>query len=302
MEYNNETLPVESRATMLRRLFVFICLTLGGMCLVALLISFIVKNPPTAAQLRISTILQDVIVFIFPAVAIAVVSSRLPARFLSLDRVPRVWPMFWAILALIVSAPIQNQIIAWNEAITLPESMASIERWMRAAEESARASAEIIMGGSTVGDLIMGLLVAGILAGLSEELFFRGALQRIFTLSDRHVHAAIWSAAFIFSAMHFQFYGFLPRLLLGAFFGYVVAWSGSLWIAIIVHALNNMMVVVSSWNARRLGVENQLEAIGIDSPLMLAFSLLLTIAALSMLYRCCRKNLVQKHRELTKNS
>ena len=102
--------------------------------------------------------------------------------------------------------------------------------------------------------------------------------------------------------MHFQFYGFLPRLLLGAFFGYVVAWSGSLWIAIIVHALNNMMVVVSSWNARSLGVENQLEAIGIDSPLMLAFSLLLTIAALSMLYRCCRKNLVQKHRELTKNS
>lgn len=302
MEYNNETLPVESRATMLRRLFVFICLTLGGMCLAALLISFIVKNPPTAAQLRISTILQDVIVFIFPAVAIAVVSSRLPARFLSLDRVPRVWPMFWAIVVLNVSAPIQNQIIAWNEAITLPESMASVERWMRAAEESARASAESIMGGSTVGDLIMGLLVAGILAGLSEELFFRGALQRIFTLSARHVHAAIWSAAFIFSAMHFQFYGFLPRLLLGAFFGYVVAWSGSLWIAIIVHALNNMMVVVSSWNARRLGVENHLEAIGIDSPLMLAFSLLLTIAALSMLYRCCRKNLAQKHRELTKNS
>lgn len=84
MEYNNETLPVESRATMLRRLFVFICLTLGGMCLAALLISFIVKNPPTAVQLRISTILQDVIVFIFPAVAIAVVSSRLPAVFLVL--------------------------------------------------------------------------------------------------------------------------------------------------------------------------------------------------------------------------
>ncbi|MDE6491112.1 MAG: CPBP family intramembrane metalloprotease, partial [Muribaculaceae bacterium] len=114
-------------------------------------------------------------------------------------------------------------------------------------EERARALTATLMGGGSVMDLIMGLLVVGVLAGVSEELFFRGALQRLLMTRPMNPHVAIWITAVIFSVFHFQFFGFFPRMLLGAFLGYAAWWSGSLWVPVVVHALNNMLVVLASW-------------------------------------------------------
>ncbi len=54
----------------------------------------------------------------------------------------------------------------------------------------------------------------------------------------------IWVSAILFSALHMQFYGFFPRMLLGAFFGYLLLWSGSLWLPIIAHFVNNCVAVI----------------------------------------------------------
>jgi hypothetical protein len=91
----------------------------------------------------------------------------------------------------------------------------------------------------------MSILIIGVLTGLAEELFFRGALQGLFFSTRINRHAIIWIVAIIFSALHFQFYGFIPRMLLGAYFGYLVWWSGSLWTSVAIHALNNSIVAVS---------------------------------------------------------
>ena len=91
----------------------------------------------------------------------------------------------------------------------------------------------------SVSDLLIALLVIAILPGIGEELVFRGMTQQLFIESKFNPHLSIWLAAIIFSAIHFQFFGFLPRMLLGALFGYLFYWSGNLLIPIIAHVFTN---------------------------------------------------------------
>jgi len=82
---------------------------------------------------------------------------------------------------------------------------------------------------------------------LGEELLFRGVVQRILTEMTRNHHWGIWLSAALFSALHLQFFGFIPRLLLGAIFGYLLVWSGSLWLPILAHFVNNAGAVIALW-------------------------------------------------------
>ena len=84
------------------------------------------------------------------------------------------------------------------------------------------------MAGATVPSLIVSVLIVGVFAGFSEELFFRGAMQRIMMSTRLNLHVTIWVVAVIFSLFHFQFFGFMPRLLLGAYFGYLLVLRRSL--------------------------------------------------------------------------
>lgn len=273
------------RSLMMRRLFI-----LAGAMFIGLIIAgslAIMLGNDTTPRVRVITILQDMLVFILPAVGTAMMSSRLPARWLSVDRGFPIWALVAAVLLMVVSVPLQNFVIRWNEALTLPDFLISLERWMADAQLRADRSLELLAGGSTVADLVMGLLIVGVFAALSEELFFRGAFQRIISDGSGNAHAAIWIGAIVFSAFHLQFYGFVPRLLLGALFGYLVWWSGSLWLPVTVHALNNSVVVVSQWLSRRTGTDSVIDTIGANSAWMVTASAVLTAVALWLIHRSC---------------
>ena len=123
--------------------------------------------------------------------------------------------------------------------------MAGIEQWLRAQEDMALQATEVLMNINSVGQLIVVILTIGLLTGIGEELIFRGSIQRLMIEKRINIHVAIWVTAFIFSALHMQFYGFVPRMLLGAFFGYLVVCSGSLWLPILAHALNNTIATIT---------------------------------------------------------
>jgi uncharacterized protein len=63
--------------------------------------------------------------------------------------------------------------------------------------------------------------------------------------ATKNIHVSIWFAAILFSAIHFQFFGFVPRMLLGALFGYIYYWSGNLTLAILAHFVNNGVSVLA---------------------------------------------------------
>ena len=86
-----------------------------------------------------------------------------------------------------------------------------------------------------------------ILPAIGEELLFRGVFQRLLTEWTRNIHWGIILAALLFSFFHFEFYGFLPRFLLGVFFGYLFVWTSSIWVPILAHFTNNFIIVVYSF-------------------------------------------------------
>lgn len=235
-----------------QRLLLLLCVMLlcwiVGSVLNGLIIS---KFGQTARVLRIAAVIQSLLQIILPSLVTALMVSRLPARFLEIDRLPRASMTLLSVALLVVSMPAFNWIIQWNASLHLPDFMQGVEQWMRQAEDSAAATIRLMQGGTSVGDLILNVLIIGVMAGLGEELLFRGTIQRMLATSGMNHHAAIWIVAVLFSAIHMQFFGFVPRMLLGALFGYLLYWSGSLWLPIIVHAANNTMYVVFQWIALR---------------------------------------------------
>ena len=230
-------------------LFLLVCwwvlLTVAG----SLIMGFI--GSESTASLRWMIVVQDLAVFILPVVLTVIIASATPWRYICIDTTPSVKMTALTTVSAIVSIPAMNRLVAWNESIHLPASWSGLESVLRDSENAAQAMVQQIMGGSTVWDLIAAILIVGVLTGIAEELFFRGALQRLLQSKFGNKHLAIWSAAFIFSAVHLQFFGFFPRLLMGAYFGYLVVWSGSLRISMFAHELNNSLVVLNFWLVNR---------------------------------------------------
>lgn len=268
------------RMTFARRIVMFVCVTVICMLVTGVIMAVVTHAGLTVKSLRIATIVQDLLMFVTPAIVCAVVFSAVPARYLGVERVPSALTVLAAIGVMVCSVPLMNCIIAWNESLHLPASLASVEEWMKSAEESARVTIELLMGGGTVGSLVMSVLIVGVLAGFSEELYFRGGVQRLLVTRPMSPHAAIWIAAIVFSAIHLQFYGFFPRLLLGAFFGYMLYWSGSLWLPVVCHIFNNSVICIATWRATRAGLpatDNIVDTLGsnptADWPWLLAGTL-----------------------------
>ena len=146
------------------------------------------------------------------------------------------WVLLVLILAIMfVSNPMIEFLSNLNEKMVLPHWL----QWMKDAENSAEKLMETMLQMKTIGDLVLNIVLVALLTAIVEEFTFRGVIKTIFIRWTKNTHVAIWITAIIFSAIHMEFFGFLPRLALGVFFGYFVAWSGSIWTSVWAHFINN---------------------------------------------------------------
>lgn len=225
-----------------RRLLLLLCLMLLGVIATSILLLFV----PDGNLFAMLT-MQDILAFILPAVVTMAIIYRRPFHVMGLDRAPSWLAITIVIVFYVISLPAMNWLVEMNKAMSLPSWMAGIEQAMRAAEDSAAEVTQEMLNINSVGQLILCVLVVGVMAGLSEEMLFRGAMLRTMQDSRLGKHAVVWITAILFSAFHLQFYGFVPRMLLGVWLGYLFVWTGSLWVPIIAHTLNNSTVVLMSY-------------------------------------------------------
>lgn len=247
----------------------------------------------------LSSALQNLLAFIFPAVVVAYI-ARLssPQRVSAQLRLhgPQSLGKWLAIVAVVyvVALPALNTIVMWNEGMHLPSWLSTVEKSMREAEDSAQAMTGKLLDTKSVAEMLLMVLVVGVLTAMGEELFFRSALLGSALDRKRRPHLWVWVVAFIFSAFHLQFYGFIPRLLLGAWFGYLLLWSKSVWVPIFAHALNNSMVVIMSYlTANDYIARNYLDEVGVthagQMPWLAILSAVATIAIIGAVAHHCRK-------------
>jgi membrane protease YdiL (CAAX protease family) len=181
--------------------------------------------------------------FLTPALFLAVTESKKPHQFYGIKK-PN-WPLLFNVLLLMLACtPVFGWINEQNQQMRLPSFLKSVEDWMRNMENENMKLTLALLQMKTIGSLIINLLVIALIPAVCEEFLFRGALQRTLLRFFKNYHVAIWVAAVVFSAIHFQFYGFFTRLFLGAMFGYVYWWTGSLWYTIFAHFLNNAYAVL----------------------------------------------------------
>lgn len=158
--------------------------------------------------------------------------------------------------------PISNYLAQLNAGIELPEGLGWLEERFQAWEDQARGITEELLAVSSSQGLLVNLLLVAVLPAIGEEMIFRGSIQHLLERMGRNVHLAIWVGAILFSAMHLQFYGFLPRLMLGALFGYMLLWTGTLWVPILAHFINNAAAVVITFSFEKEELEQSMENAG----------------------------------------
>ncbi|NLX29716.1 MAG: CPBP family intramembrane metalloprotease [Bacteroidales bacterium] len=205
------------------------------------------EDPETLRMLKYFQTVQALGLFIAPSFLIAWLFSAQPLRYLALDRKAPLLPALMVILLVFVINPFINFTGEINGGMHFPPWLEDMEEWMRTAEENAERLTRAFLEVETTGGLLFNLLMVAVLPAIGEELLFRGVIQKQLSAWSGSHHWGIWLSAALFSALHMQFYGFLPRMLLGALFGYLLVWSGSLWLPILAHFINNAGAVLALW-------------------------------------------------------
>jgi membrane protease YdiL (CAAX protease family) len=203
-------------------------------------------HPKYLNGLKIFQILSTIGLFLVPPLLLAFTEKKKLKDFYEFKGIQ---PSLFALLILIMvmSMPFMEWTALWNQKMHFPEFLKPLEAWMKAKEAEAMRMTIVLLTVNSIWDFLINLFMIALLPAVAEELMFRGGVQRSFNRMFGNPHVAIWLSAFIFSAIHMQFYGFLPRILLGAAFGYIYLWSGNLWYAMLAHFLNNAFAVCMAW-------------------------------------------------------
>ncbi len=223
------------------------------------------SHPGHLSVLRYFQIIQSTALFIVPSIVLSYLFSLKPTEYLALKRKADWKPVFISLLIVLFAVPVINSLAYLNEQIQLPGFMDSIETWLKETEERAMVLTELFLRVDNIQGLMLNLLMIAVIPAIGEELLFRGVIQRIFTEWTKNIHAGIWISALLFSAMHIQFYGFIPRAVLGAMFGYMLVWSGSMWFPVIAHFFNNAAAVIAYFLIEKKMIDENLESLGSGS-------------------------------------
>jgi membrane protease YdiL (CAAX protease family) len=232
-------------------------------------------------------IIQSVFLFIVPALIAAWLFSEHMFHYLRADKKPEAVTLLLVILTIVVAIPLLNALALFNSEMVLPEWMHSLEVKIRSLEETAGKLTGLFLTGGNGFTLALNMFMIAVLPALGEEFLFRGVIQRLLTEWTHNKHVGVWIAAFIFSFIHFQFYGFLPRFLLGLYFGYLLVWSSSIWVPVTGHFINNGVAVLYYHFAAEPMGETGMDKLGTskDFNYVLYLSIISTVVLLTFIYR-----------------
>ncbi|MCC9136616.1 CPBP family intramembrane glutamic endopeptidase [Pontibacter silvestris] len=188
-------------------------------------------------------------------------------------------------LLIVIIMPFNSAVIDWNANLQFPESMKGFEQWARSEEDRLAELTKLIANFGTLPRFLLGLVVFAAIPAIGEELVFRGVMQRQLHRWFGNMHVAVWAAALIFAAIHVQFFGFVPRAILGALFGYLYFWSGRIIIPMVAHFVNNGFTVFLLYLQQSGAIDADVESTEAMPWYSVILSLVLSAAILYYLYQ-----------------
>ena len=222
------------------------------------------SNPQVVNINRVLLFFQHLGMFVVPAFGFALLISSDWKEVLGF-RKPQTQLVIAGILVMIAALPLINALAWLNEMLQFPDFLSGLETAFAGMEESAAKLTKAITEDSSPIILAVNIITIAALPAVGEELIFRGLVIPIVRKWSGSVHTAVWVAAILFSAMHLQFYGFVPRMVLGAVLGYLFVWSGSVWVPIIAHFTNNALALVLLFFMSRGSIPKEVDEFVLDT-------------------------------------
>ncbi|MEQ8910502.1 MAG: type II CAAX endopeptidase family protein [Vicingaceae bacterium] len=220
------------------------------------------SSPESIQILKLIQLFNTVGLFVLPALLFSLLFIQKPLNWLKVNQSSSAMNFGLVLLLMFSILPAMNWLVEWNQGIQLPEAFSGLEAWMKGKEAGAMELTKAFLRMETTNDLWINLILIALLPALGEELIFRGIVQQTINKGRQNPHLGIWVSALLFSALHMQFYGFFPRMILGAFFGYLLVWGKSLWLPIFAHFINNATAVIIAYKLGVEGMEKEFDQIG----------------------------------------
>ena len=197
-----------------------------------------------------------------------------------------------AIAIMLIANPFVSYLMQWNQSLVLPDFLETVQRWMEVSEQKAMQLTEAFLAMNSMGDLFINLFLIALIPAIGEELLFRGVLQQLFAKWTGKIHLAIFISAFLFSAIHMQFFGFLPRLVLGLILGYMFYWSKNLWLPILAHFTNNALAILFTYHF--VADKVQIDFLNEEIPVNFSGAFISFLAVALLMYLLYKKSIIKK--------
>ncbi len=195
-------------------------------------------------KIQFVQVAQQTGLFLLPALILSYFLRNNGQTFLKIGMAPRILSLILILMLGLVLLPVINITGELNSKMVLPEYFSGLQEWMENKESTASHLTSLLILSDGKASLPLNILILAVVPAFCEEVLFRGLFQQLACRTFNSSHAGIWFTALIFSTIHLQFFGFLPRLILGLVFGYLFFWSGNLWYPVAAHFVNNLVPVL----------------------------------------------------------
>lgn len=244
------------------------------------------SDPSAINYMKYLQIVNQLGLFVFAPLFFAFLVERNVFNYLSLN----IKPAFKATVISLVSIYAILPFVSWvgelNQGLQLPSFLSGVEDWMKSSEDAATQTMLAFLNVKSIWAMVFNVIMIALIPGIGEELLFRGVILKIFRRWTNNVHLAVIISAILFSALHMQFYGFLPRMVLGLLLGYVFVYTGSLWVPILIHFINNASAIIFVYASGSSEIlTSDIESFGSTNSVAVAMISLLIVTAIILYLR-----------------
>ena len=243
-------------------------------------------NTQGVMALKLNQALISIAIFVVPAFLFCKAIYQNPIQFLQLQNPTKIYNYLFIILLIILAIPVSSWLMQLNQNLHFPENYQDFETFLRGDEAFAKLQMETFVNANTIPQLLFNILIVAVIPAITEEIFFRACLQNFVKMCFHNLHVSVIFTAIIFSAIHGDYFGFLPRFMLGLVLGYAFAYSGNIWVSIVGHFLNNCITIVAYYIAQKnpnIAFLNDDYSFPFIITLVAAISIVLIIFAMSKL-------------------
>ncbi len=251
-------------------------------------------SPTSYPELRIPLFIMQgsatlIGLIVIPALYIKGIEKKNPTKLFTSKPIYSL--SIWLTLFIVILFMIPNTFfVEWNANLSMPGFLKDFEIWAREKEDIATELTTFLTTFESFGHFAFAFIVIAILPGIGEELVFRGMLQPALHRATGNIHAGIWISAIMFSAIHLQFFGFVPRMLLGVLFGYIYYWSGNIFLPMLAHFINNGFSVIMIYLYQLGKISIDLESGESAPPFLVVMFTFITFGLLLYLKKFHREN------------